>query len=94
MLKQQREEFKLEKTRDRNPENKQVVLYSNSPSFTEYEDREGNPWTAGNVFAIDHPRLGCQRVRTSQVLKVYDDDTFETRNTIYVRYPEQDLIKT
>lgn len=38
-----------------------------------------------DVFAIDHPLLGCQWVNTSTVM-IYDEETgnFETRNTKYV----------
>jgi hypothetical protein len=40
------------------------------------------------LFALDHPRLGCRPVRTSRVLKMNDDGSFETLNTIYKPAPE------
>jgi hypothetical protein len=36
------------------------------------------------VYALDHPRLGRGVIRTSQVIKEFDDGSFETMNTIYV----------
>lgn len=36
------------------------------------------------VEAINHPRLGAELVRTSAVLSINDNGSFETRNSIYV----------
>ena len=43
-----------------------------------------------SVFAVNHPRLGSQYVQTSLVVR-YDKRTgvFETLNTIYVPYVEE-----
>jgi hypothetical protein len=35
------------------------------------------------VYALDHPRLGTQTVRTSKIVATFDDGSFETLNTIY-----------
>ncbi len=37
----------------------------------------------GWVYAINHPRLGRQNVRTSVVIKRYKNGNFETLNTKY-----------
>lgn len=36
------------------------------------------------VYALNHPKLGEGQVRTSQVMDIYDDGSFETMNTIYI----------
>jgi len=36
------------------------------------------------VYAIDHPKLGATNVRTSMILNLNEDGSFETLNTIYV----------
>jgi len=37
------------------------------------------------VYALDHPRLGCERIVTSELVTLLDeDDNFETLNTFYV----------
>ena len=41
------------------------------------------PAEVAEVFALDHPKLGCMPVRTSEVLQKFDDGSFETMNTIY-----------
>lgn len=42
-------------------------------------------WQYASVFAINHPKLGRTWVRTSKVLEIFDDGSFETMNTIYKR---------
>jgi hypothetical protein len=37
-----------------------------------------------SVWALDHPRLSEGLVRTSIVLNINDDGSFETLNTLYV----------
>lgn len=80
-------EYKRLKAEGRNPDNKPVVMYYNPPHFFPGM----GDYTQAEIMSLDHPRLGYGRVITSMVLKAYDDDTFETRNTIYVRFPEEDL---
>ena len=44
----------------------------------------------GNVYALDHPRLGECWVITSEVLKKFPDGSFETLNSLYVPEKETD----
>lgn len=57
---------------------KPVVHYINDAVFGFVGDDE-----VAQVDALDHPRLGCQRVYTSVVIRKEEDGTFETLNTIY-----------
>lgn len=61
---------------------KPVVHFSGRPNFETWQltDREVE---VAYVYALDHPRLGRQPVRTSEVLHKFDDGSFETLNTIY-----------
>lgn len=36
-----------------------------------------------HVYGVDHPILGRDNIRTSEVLRKFSDGSFETRNTIY-----------
>ena len=56
---------------------KPIVFYSGAPSFHATEHGE-----YAKVFALNHPRLGQQVVRTSIVLSKQDNG-FETLNTLY-----------
>lgn len=56
---------------------KPIVFYSGEPIFYMLEDKE-----YAKVFALNHPRLGRQLVRTSIVLSKQDNG-FETLNTLY-----------
>ena len=56
---------------------KPIVFYSGEPSF--HAIPEG---IYAVVFALNHPRLGQQTVRTSLVLSKQDNG-FETLNTLY-----------
>jgi len=47
--------------------------YADEDGFVEY----------ARVYGLDHPILGRDNIRTSIVLKKYDDGSFETINTIY-----------
>jgi hypothetical protein len=45
-------------------------------------------WTSegeeqAEIYALDHPRLGRGRVFTTNVLKKFEDGSFETLNTMY-----------
>lgn len=76
-----------EKTIKRSDE-KPIVHFDGQALFYDYGD---NPeWPVADVFAVDHPILGMQRVRTSIVLKVNDDGSFETLNTRYVPVEDDD----
>jgi|Laugrespbdmm15sd_2_1035082.scaffolds.fasta_scaffold43728_2 hypothetical protein len=57
--------------------------------FIRDEDKEElnldtNEVTVAGVHAINHPKLGSLKVRTSVVVKKNHDGSFETLNTIYV----------
>jgi len=56
---------------------KPIVFYSSEPEF--HATPEG---TYAVVFALNHPRLGQQVVRTSIILSKQDNG-FETLNTLY-----------
>lgn len=56
---------------------KQIVFYSGDPSFHATEHGE-----YALVYALNHPRLGQQSVRTSLVFSKQDNG-FETVNTLY-----------
>jgi hypothetical protein len=56
---------------------KPVVFYSGEPNFRSTSEGE-----YALVFALNHPRLGRQSVRTSLVLSKQDNG-FETLNTLY-----------
>lgn len=61
---------------------KPVVHFSGAATFWGWELADGTAEVA-SVYALDHPRLGQQVVRTSEVIKKFDDGSFETLNTIY-----------
>lgn len=56
---------------------KPIVFYSGEPTFHISEHGE-----YASVYALNHPRLGQQRVTTSIVLSKQDNG-FETLNTLY-----------
>lgn len=56
---------------------KPIVFYSGDPVFKPTENGE-----YAVVYALNHPRLGQQSVRTSLVLSKQDNG-FETVNTLY-----------
>lgn len=63
---------------------KPIVYYVGTPQFdsTTYLGHE-----VAYVRAINHPKLGSQKVRTSSILEHFDDG-FETMNTIYKEYKD------
>lgn len=66
---------------------KPIVSFSGPARFmvAPYPDpATGKEWTFARVYALNHPHLGCDIVRTSEVIKQNDDGSFETRNTRYV----------
>ncbi|CAB4139241.1 hypothetical protein UFOVP337_26 [uncultured Caudovirales phage] len=42
-----------------------------------------------HVYGVDHPILGRNQIRTSEVIKKFSDGSFETLNTIYRPLKEQ-----
>ena len=63
---------------------KPVVCFSGDPYFYSIETAEGAAVGVAGVYAINHPKLGNNKVRTSVVVKKNHDGSFETLNTIYV----------
>lgn len=57
---------------------KPVVHFVGEARFTEMYGTE-----VAHVYGVDHPILGRDNIRTSEVLKKFSDGSFETRNTIY-----------
>lgn len=64
------------------PIEKPVVRFAGTPAFYGWELSDRTAEVAW-VHALDHPRLGRQNVRTSEVIHKFDDGSFETLNTIY-----------
>jgi hypothetical protein len=62
---------------------KPVVHYLGSPNFYMFNDQ----CIRARVFCLNHYRLGCEHVTTSTVIKINDDGSFETLNTIYKTKP-------
>lgn len=62
---------------------KKVVHFQGEVTFQPYETYEGETGEVAHVYALDHPRLGRTRVRTSKVVQKFDDGSFETLNTMY-----------
>ena len=71
---------------DERPEGyeKPVVHFKGEAEFHVHDSGS----TVARVFAVDHPYWGAEVLRTSTVLKRFDDGSFETRNTIYKPYKE------
>lgn len=65
---------------------KKIVHFSGSPRFVNVNGDKIVAW----VYALDHPRLGMGEVRTSLVVDQKFDGSFETLNTMYVPYKEND----
>ena len=62
-------------------QNKPIVHFDGEPHFWIWHDGKAE---VANVYALDHPRLGRTGVRTSVVVKKFEDGSFETLNTLYV----------
>ena len=76
---------------------KPVVKYINAAEFVkvtltdpatikEYKQylKKDNSYEYAKVYAVGHPLLGSDFVRTSIVVKKHKDGSFETMNTLYV----------
>jgi hypothetical protein len=44
-----------------------------------------------SVACLDHPRLGCARIITSELVEMFDDGSFETLNSFYVPVDEEHM---
>lgn len=62
-------------------EDKPIVQFVGMPRFFKYM---GGGARVASVRAIDHPVWGFDEVRTSKVMKINEDGSFETLNTRYV----------
>lgn len=73
-------------------EDKPIVHFVGEPRFivAPYPKEDGGEWTYARVYGLDHPILGRDSIRTSEVLKINDDGSFETRNTRYVPFRGND----
>jgi hypothetical protein len=63
-----------------------VSLYGDE--YAAYMDKDGCAKRAV-VFGIDHPKIGTGVIRTSVVINIFNDGSFETMNTVYVPLKEQ-----
>ncbi len=64
------------------PERKPVVFFTGQAQFIDWPYKKDVQ--VASVYALNHPKLGETRVRTSQVMEIYDDGSFETMNTMYI----------
>jgi hypothetical protein len=67
---------------------KPVVEYAGVANFYK------SIWTGtehAQVYAIDHPYLGTQKIITSVVIKKNEDGSFETLNTVYIPWKKDDV---
>lgn len=68
-------------------EDKPVVYFDSDPYFWMWNEETE---VASLNLVYNHPRLGyCYNVRTSTVLKKFEDGSFETRNTMYKPVTEE-----
>jgi hypothetical protein len=63
-------------------EDKPIVRFSGEPSFFDYPGGEELP--VARVHALDHPVWGDDIIRTSVIVAMNEDGSFETLNTRYV----------
>jgi hypothetical protein len=70
--------FKDPRYQQKNSKDKPVVIYAGAPDFYTH----GEVVQAG-LFCLNHPLLGSQRIRTSAIMVLRDDASFETVNTMY-----------
>jgi hypothetical protein len=75
--------FKDPRYTRKNSKDKPVVIYAGAPDFYMY----GDVVQAG-IFCLNHPILGSQRIRTSAIMVLRDDASFETVNTMYKPIPD------
>jgi hypothetical protein len=63
-------------------EDKPIVKFDGAAEFFDIYGGDKNP--AARVLALDHPIWGTEHVRTSRIVKINGDGSFETLNTRYV----------
>ena len=66
--------------------NKPTVYYTGKAEFYDVGTAE-----VARVHAIDHPFWGNDILRTSAVLKKWDNGIFETRNTMYIPVGNEEM---
>lgn len=66
----------------KSPERKPVVFFTGEAKFFDWAYKKDVQ--VASVYALNHPHLGETQVRTSQVMEIYDDGSFETMNTMYI----------
>jgi hypothetical protein len=64
------------------PDQKPVVFFIGQAKFIDWAYKKDVQ--VAMVYALNHPKLGEGQVRTSQVMEIYDDGSFETMNTMYI----------
>lgn len=62
---------------------KPTVLFTQNTRYGDFNITLGN---RAYVRALNHPRLGMCDAHTTEVLKIAEDGSFETLNTIYKPY--------
>lgn len=69
---------------------KPVVHFVGMPAFYSDSHPDYGDYEYARVYALDHPLLGRDSIRTSVIVKKDGDgiDGFETLNTIYTRFKE------
>lgn len=66
---------------------KPTVFFTGTPLF----DTEMYPGhEVAHVRTVNHPAWGSDKIRTSAVLRKFDDGSFETRNTLYKPYTDKE----
>jgi hypothetical protein len=66
---------------------KPVVYYTGTPRF-DTEMYKGHE--VAHVHTVNHYVWGSDAVRTSSILKKFDDGSFETMNTLYKPYTDME----
>lgn len=61
---------------------KPVVFFTGKARFVDWPYKKD--CQVASVYALNHPKLGECLVRTSQVMEIFDDGSFETMNTMYI----------
>lgn len=69
------------------PKHKPVVFYRGTAQIIHVGDGQRH----ANLYALNHPRLGCTDVRTSLIVHMSDGGIIETLNTIYEPVNEEML---
>jgi hypothetical protein len=70
--------FKDPRYTQKNSKDKPIVIYAGAPDFYTHGEV-----VQASLFCLNHPILGSQQIRTSAIVVLRDDASFETVNTIY-----------